>query len=347
MRDKGSPEEHEHRRLLAVQRLLEGYTAQEVAEFLGVDPRSVRRWVAAYREAGAEGLLSHPVSGRPPKLTHIQEKIVRRWLGDSPAKHGFQTELWTASRLGLLIQEEFGIHLNPRYLSVWLRDRGFTPQKPQRVPRERDPGAIAAWLESDWPRIKRRARRQEAHIALIDESGLLMGPLLRRTWSPIGQTPAIVQGGAHRQKVSIAAAVWLSPRRDHLGLYFHTLADGFFDSWYVTAFIEAMLRDLPGRFVVIWDGGPMHKGEPIRALEAQFADRLALERLPPWAPMLNPVESLWSRLKWGRLSNFPPHDVGELDKRVVAELAVRRADQKFLRNLFHASELPLPRTLLS
>ena len=50
-----------------------------------------------------------------------------------------------------------------------------------------------------------------------------------------------------------------------LGLYFHTLADGYFNNWYVTAFLEAMLQDLAGRFVVVWDGGPMHKGDPIRA----------------------------------------------------------------------------------
>ena len=128
---------------------------------------------------------------------------------------------------------------------------------------------------------------------MIDESGLLMGPLLRRTWAPKGQTPSLTQRGAHRQKVSVAAAVWLSPRRDHLGLYFHTLADGYFDNWYVTAFIEAMLRDLSGRFVVVWDGGPMHQGDPIHQLTGHFADRLCLEPLPPWAPMLNPTEPLW------------------------------------------------------
>ena len=117
-----------------------------------------------------------------------------------------------------------------------------------------------------------------------------MGPLLRRTWAPEGETPSIAQQGAHRRKVSVAAAVWLSPRRDRLGLYFHTLADGYFDNWYVTAFVEAMLKDLGGRFVVVWDGGNMHKGEPIEALESHFADRLSLERLPPFAPMLNPVD---------------------------------------------------------
>jgi transposase len=156
MRSKGSPNELEHRRRLAVQRVLEGYSTQEVADFLGVDPSTVRRWVAAFRDRGDRALVARPVPGRPPKLTPTQEKIALRWLTDSPLEHGFVTELWTAPRLGQLIQEEFGVRLHPRDLSAWLRDRGLTPQKPPRVPRERDPKAIAAWLESDWPRLKKR-----------------------------------------------------------------------------------------------------------------------------------------------------------------------------------------------
>jgi transposase len=156
MRTEGSPNELENRRRLAVQRVLDGYSTQEVADFLGVDPSSVRRWVAAVRSQGVEGLIARPVPGRPPKLTLIQEKIVRRWLGDSPSEHGFDTEIWTARRLAQLIHEEFGMRLNPRYLSAWLGERGFSPQKPGRVPRQRDPEVIAAWLESDWPRIKKR-----------------------------------------------------------------------------------------------------------------------------------------------------------------------------------------------
>jgi putative transposase len=193
---------------------------------------------------------------------------------------------------------------------------------------------------------QKKARRQGAHLALIDESGLLMAPLVRRTWAPRGQPPAFEQSGAHREKVSVAAALWLSPRRDQLGLYFRTLPDGYFDNWYVAAFLEAMLRELAGRFVVVWDGGTMHKGDPIRQLTTHFADRLSLEALPPWAPMLNPVEPLWGWLKYDQLCNFAPQDAHELDGRVVAELTAIRDDQAFLRNLYHASELPLPRTLL-
>jgi transposase len=146
----------EHRRQLAVQRVLEGSSTQEVAEFLDVDPRSVRRWVSAYRREGELCLLSRSSPGRPPKLTLLPEKIVCRWLTDSPTAQGFDTELWTAPRLARLIHEEFDVQLNPRSLSAWLRPRGFTPQKPQRVPRERDPKVIAAWLESDWPRLPKQ-----------------------------------------------------------------------------------------------------------------------------------------------------------------------------------------------
>jgi transposase len=156
MRSKGTPDELEHRRRLAVQRVLEGYSTEEVADFLGVDPSTVRRWVASFRDRGEQGLISRPIPGRPPKLTSTQEKIIRRWLGESPTRHGFETELWTAPRLASLIRGEFAVQLHPKYLSSWLRARGFSPQKPQRVPRERDPVAIAEWLESDWPRIKKR-----------------------------------------------------------------------------------------------------------------------------------------------------------------------------------------------
>jgi hypothetical protein len=114
-----------------------------------------------------------------------------------------------------------------------------------------------------------------------------MAPLARRTWAPRGRTPGLVQKSGTREKVAVAAAVWLSPRRDRLGLYSHTLADGYFDSWHMAAFLEAMVKNLAGRFVVVWDGGPMHKGDPIRDLMSHFADRLDLERLPPYAPMLN------------------------------------------------------------
>ena len=101
-------------------------------------------------------MAARPVSGRPPKLTRAQERIVLHWLHDSPTEYGFTTELWTCRRLAQLIEEEWGIRFNPQYLSEWVRARNITPQRPRRVPRERDEQAIATWLAKDWPRIKKR-----------------------------------------------------------------------------------------------------------------------------------------------------------------------------------------------
>jgi transposase len=127
-----------------------------VAEFLAVDARSVRRWRERYRHGGLASLAARPVPGRPGKLSHTQEKIIRRWLADNPQDFGFATELWSCGRLARLIAQEFGVGLHPHYLSSWLRERGFTPQKPERVPRERDPRRMAEWLASEWPRIKKK-----------------------------------------------------------------------------------------------------------------------------------------------------------------------------------------------
>lgn len=156
MRKKGSPDALEHCRFLAVRRLLDGYSNDEVADFLEVDRRSVQRWWKLFTVHGWDGLAAIAAAGRPRKLTSTQEKIVLRWLQDSPTSFGFDTELWTCRRLTQLVFEEWTIRIHPDSMRKWLRQRGFTPQKPARVPRERDPEVIAQWLKADWVRIKKK-----------------------------------------------------------------------------------------------------------------------------------------------------------------------------------------------
>jgi len=183
-------------------------------------------------------------------------------------------------------------------------------------------------------------------LVLIDESGLLMAPLVRRTWSFRGRRPVLLQKGKQRDKVSVAAALCLSPARDRLRLIYRSLVNAYFDNERTADFVRYVLRQLGGRVVALWDGGTMHKGDPIRALVAQYGDRLSLERLPPYAPMLNPVEPLWSWLKYGRLSNFAPRDAHELNDVIRAELTPVCRHQEALFGFWHASDLPLPRALL-
>jgi transposase len=143
-------------RLLAVLRLAEGWTPQDVAEFLGVSMRSVRRWRHDVRLRGEAGLAPKPGRGRTPKLDDEQAARVLSWLDHSALDLGFATERWTAPRLASLIAQRLGVQFNHRYLNDWLQRHGITPQVPQRQPRERKQAVIDAWVRYQWPRIKKR-----------------------------------------------------------------------------------------------------------------------------------------------------------------------------------------------
>jgi putative transposase len=174
-----------------------------------------------------------------------------------------------------------------------------------------------------------------------------MAPLVRRSLAPKGHPPALRQKSAHREKVSVAAALWLTPRRDRLGLFTRTLVNGYFNNVQVATFLGELLGCLGGPVVVVWDRGTMHKGDPIREAVAKSRGRLMLEPLVAYGSELMPVEQLWTWLKYGALPNFAPRDAHHLDAVVHEELRAVRDDQERLKNFFHASRLPLPRALLS
>ncbi len=156
---KRSAPELENRRCLAIARVAEGYTQTEVARFLGVNVRSVRKWVAAHRRDGDAGLDASTAPGQTPKLDPEQGQVVLGWLAKSATEFGFPTELWTAPRVAQLIEKTFGVTYHPRYLNEWLTARGITPQKPRRVPRERDQVEIDRWVAEELPRIKKKSPR--------------------------------------------------------------------------------------------------------------------------------------------------------------------------------------------
>ena len=147
-----------------------------------------------------------------------------------------------------------------------------------------------------------------AHVVLIDEAGLFLNPLVRRTWAPVGHTPVLDGWGRHRDKVSVIGAVTVSPVARRPGFYFATDPADFFNAERVVGFLRDLLRHLRGKVIVVWDGGSNHKGPLVRAFLKRNR-RLRLERLPAYAPDLNPVEAVWGWLKWGRLANFAPDDL--------------------------------------
>ena len=147
--------------------------------------------------------------------------------------------------------------------------------------------------------------------------------------------------GRRRREVSTIAAISVTPGRRRLGLYWKTDPVDYIDAQAVVTFLRGLLHHLKGKVIVVWDGGSNPKGPAIRALLERYP-RLTLERLPGYAPDLNPVEMIWAYLKHGLMANFVPADVLDLERVVLANLTAVRADPKLIRSLWMGSDLPFP-----
>jgi len=156
MRPHGSPEELERRRQRALALLDEGLQPVEVAQRLGVDRRSVRRWKAAARQGGLPALAARPASGRPPKLPMRLRPRLEKLLLRGAEAAGYAQDLWTCPRIAQLIGREFNVHYHVAHVGRLLRRLGWTPQRPRRRARERDDEQIQRWTKVDWPRIKKK-----------------------------------------------------------------------------------------------------------------------------------------------------------------------------------------------
>jgi transposase len=106
-------------------------------------------------------------------------------------------------------------------------------------------------------------------------------------------------------------------------------------------FLRCLLRQIPGKLLVIWDGLAVHRSRCVASFVEQSADRLALEPLPAYAPELNPVEYLWSYLKQHEIPNLCPANLPSLNWLARRALRRIRARPHLITAFWKQAELPL------
>lgn len=168
----------------------------------------------------------------------------------------------------------------------------------------------------------------------------MLSPVVRRTWAPRGRTPIIKISEPHG-RISVIGAITISPGRRHFGFYFQLSDDNVNlrgDS--VVQFIEDVRRKIRGPITLLWDQIPIHRGKPLVAYLARHR-RVVVEPFPPFAPELNPVDNVWSYVKYGRLPNYTPHHLGELRGRITQEFSRLQKRPDLLRSFFDHTGLSL------
>jgi hypothetical protein len=150
--------------------------------------------------------------------------------------------------------------------------------------------------------IKKNAQKQGRTIIFVDESGLSERPHRCRTWAPRGQTPVLQYAFTGKTLSAIAGVTWWN--------FYFRLYPGSIRAPQVVEFLTPLLRPVRGKVLVIWDGLPVHRSRPVQQFVAEQGGRLQVERLPAYAPELNPVEYLWGYWKQHELPNFCPQSFG-------------------------------------
>lgn len=166
----------------------------------------------------------------------------------------------------------------------------------------------------------------------MDESGLSTRPHRVRTWAPRGKTP-ILQETFNWKSLSIIAGL-------SLWSFYFQIHPGSIRSAQVVGFLKGLYRHCRGRkLLVIWDGAPIHRSKTVKTYLEEQKGKIWVERLPAYAPELNPVEYLWAHLKEHEIGNLIVREAWQLSHQATAALRKMRRRPRIIRACFAQAEL--------
>jgi len=317
----------------AAQMFAEGRTRAQVAADLGVSWRSVHNWFLAWSKEGEKALEAQGKPGPAPKFSDAEVDALELELRRGALAHGYANEIWTLPRICRLVKERYERKISPSEAWRLLRRMGWSPQKPRRLARERDEDKIRLWKEQQWPQIQQKAAEEGRTIIFVDESGLTQKPAAKRTWAPRAETP-VLEMNFNWDTLSVIGGISLK------SIYFQIHEESV-KADQVIEFLEHLQRHVRGKILVIWDGLPAHRSKKVAEYLGTTEGRVWVERLPAYAPELNPIEYLWGHIKNTDLANFTPKELWELSAAARKALVRTRKSPRYIQAFWIQTELKL------
>jgi len=309
----------ERRRIHALKLKRNGWKQKDIAFALDVSKGAVSQWLKMATEEGEKSLRARPHAGQIPKLTSTEKQFIPELLSHGAEAYGFRGEVWTCPRIRKVIEWEFGVSYHKSHVARLLKDLRWTPQMPVERATQRDELAITRWRSEVWVEMKRKAHLERRILVFVDESGFYLLPAIVRTYAPRGKTPIVPVFQTH-DHLSVMSGV--TPQGWLFTMTRYNPLNGS-DSIH---FLKHLCSQTDCKLLVIWDGSPIHRSIDVRTfLTNGAAKQIHLERLPAYAPDLNPDEGVWSYLKQVELRNVCCFNLDHLHQQLnLAILRLRR-----------------------
>jgi transposase len=333
--EAGATNWKQRRRLQAWKLKRAGWKQKDIASALGVTPVAVSQWLNRAASEGEESLRARPHTGRPAELTFAQRQQIPDLLSHGAEAYGFRGEIWTCARIRKVIEWEYGVSYHRSHIARLLKDLKWTSQLPLERASQRDELAIRHWRSEVWTEMKKKARLEHRVLVFVDESGFYLLPAIARTYAPSGHTPIL---RVHQSRDHLSVMSGITPHGWLFTMTRYASLEGL-DSVH---FLHHLILQLKSKLLVIWDGSPIHRNQEVKAyLLEGAAKRIHLERLPAYAPDLNPDEGTWKHLKHVELRNVCCLDLSHLHRELNLAILRLRRKPYLVRSFFAQAGLSL------
>ena len=156
----------EMRRLQAWELSQKGWKQNRIAEALGVTEGAISQWVKKAKVGGVEALYQRKGGGPKPRLTSEQLAQLPDLLKLGSEAYGFQGDVWTRARVGVVIKQQFGVSFSLSHIGRLLKQVGWTRQKPIARASQRDEQAIERWRTEKWLELEKKPNKKDAQSCL-------------------------------------------------------------------------------------------------------------------------------------------------------------------------------------
>ena len=154
-----------------------------------------------------------------------------------------------------------------------------------------------------------------------------------RSYAPVGQTP-LLSVFQTRDHLSVMSAITLTGRL--FTLTRHVSLTGRES----VLFLNHLHTHVGRKLLVIWDGSPIHRGDAVKSFLLNGGSKFVhLERLPAYAPDLNPDEGTWNYLKHVEMRNLCCLNLQHLHHQFSLAVARLRRQASIIQSFFAAAGL--------
>ena len=287
---------HERLRYHALLLVTDGYSFQQTAAVLFVDPESVSRWVSIYQRDGLEGLKNNPLWGgeRGQRWLTQQQLTQLGTLLDQEAMPGTEVGSgWTVRAIIELAAERFNVSYSQRGMRKILHALNFSCQRGRPFYKRRTAEDQARFEGETLEVLEEFAASGQRMTPLAgDQTRVYLEGTVGKRWRRRGQQPSVPQASRRKYAENIYGAVHLGT-----GEEVAPFSIDFQDADATIRWFEMVLEENRRGQIVVWlDSAPHLAHEEVEEwLEQQR--RIRVIRFPHYTPEENPKEATWKALK--------------------------------------------------